>query len=51
MEQLHKVRLEERRRAARIILEFPVYSQYVVQKIAIQKRKEELVDKIMDGMQ
>jgi len=47
---LDEARLEERRRAARIVLEFEVYTQYIVQKQFIQERKNKLVELIMDGM-
>lgn len=49
-ELLNEARLEERRRAARIVLEFEVYSPYIVQKNNIAERKKQLVDLIMDGM-
>lgn len=49
-ELLDEARLEERKRAARIVLEFEVYSPYIVQKNNIAERKKQLVELIMDGM-
>lgn len=49
-ELIEAVRLEERQRACRIVLEYEVYSPYIVEKQFIQTRKDQLVDLIMDGM-
>lgn len=47
---LDEARLEERRRACRLVLEFEVYSPYITEKHFIQERKDRLVELIMDGM-
>ena len=48
-ELLHEARLEERKRACRMILEFEVYTPYIVEKEFVQQRKDKLIEQIMDG--
>ena len=48
---LDDARLEERKRASRIVLEFEVYTPYLLEKHYVKERKDKLVELIMDGMQ
>lgn len=48
---LDEARLEERRRACRHVLEFEVYTPYIVERRFVQERKERLVALIMGDMQ